>query len=93
MGGRKYDLRLYVLVTSFRPLKCYLFRHGFCRFCTVKYDDSANEMDNMQVHLLIRHNNETILPKEGKQGHTVKYKQLGGVHEGVPETPRAQVKG
>lgn len=51
MGGRKFDLRLYVLVTSFRPLKVYLFKHGFCRFCTVKYDDSANEMDNLYVHL------------------------------------------
>ncbi len=51
MGGRKFDLRLYVLVTSFRPLKAYLFKHGFCRFCTVKYDDSVSEMDNMYVHL------------------------------------------
>jgi tubulin polyglutamylase TTLL1 len=51
MGGRKFDLRLYVLVTSFRPLKVYFYRHGFARFCTVKYDDSANEMDNMYIHL------------------------------------------
>ncbi len=51
MGGRKFDLRLYVLVTSFRPLKVYQFKHGFGRFCTVKYDDSVNEMDNMYIHL------------------------------------------
>lgn len=51
IGGKKFDLRLYVLVTSFRPLKAYLFKLGFCRFCTVKYDTSVNEIDNMYVHL------------------------------------------
>lgn len=51
IGGKKFDLRLYVLVTSFRPLKAYLFQLGFCRFCTVKYDTSVTELDNMYVHL------------------------------------------
>ncbi|XP_018331645.1 probable tubulin polyglutamylase TTLL1 [Agrilus planipennis] len=51
IGGKKFDLRLYVLVTSFRPLKAYLFKLGFCRFCTVKYNSSVAELDNMYVHL------------------------------------------
>ncbi|KAF4524404.1 hypothetical protein B566_EDAN009320 [Ephemera danica] len=51
IGGKKFDLRLYVLVTSFRPLKAYLFKLGFCRFCTVKYDAAVQELDNMFAHL------------------------------------------
>ncbi len=51
IGGKKFDLRLYILVTSYRPLKCYWYRLGFARFCTVKYTSSATDMDNMFVHL------------------------------------------
>ena len=40
LRGYKYDLRLYVLVTSFDPLKIYLFRDGLVRLATVPYSTS-----------------------------------------------------
>ena len=40
-----------MLVTSFRPLRCYMYSHGFARFCNAKYSMSINEMDNPFIHL------------------------------------------
>lgn len=51
IGGKKFDLRLYVLVLSFKPLKCYLSDLGFARFCNAKYEDAAADLDNRFVHL------------------------------------------
>ncbi|XP_050537949.1 polyglutamylase complex subunit TTLL1-like isoform X2 [Daktulosphaira vitifoliae] len=51
IGGRKCDLRMYVLVTSFKPLKAYMYKSGFCRFCTVQYKTNLDDIDNVFVHL------------------------------------------
>ena len=38
IGGKKFDLRIYALVTSFYPLECWLYRNGFCRFTSTRFD-------------------------------------------------------
>lgn len=51
IDGLKYDLRIYVLVTSYDPLKIYLFKEGLVRFATEKYSTNANSLKKRFVHL------------------------------------------
>ncbi|XP_005096344.1 probable tubulin polyglutamylase TTLL9 isoform X2 [Aplysia californica] len=49
IGGRKFDIRVYVLVTSYSPLKAWLYRAGFARFANTRY--SLDSIDDNYVHL------------------------------------------
>lgn len=51
LGGHKFDLRLYVLVTSFGPLEAFLYRSGFARVATRPFTDSAAACGDKFVHL------------------------------------------
>ncbi|XP_061699472.1 tubulin polyglutamylase TTLL5 isoform X2 [Syngnathoides biaculeatus] len=47
----KFDVRLYVLVTSYDPLLIYVYEEGLARFATVKYDRTAKNIKNNFMHL------------------------------------------
>mmetsp|Transcript_37395 Transcript_37395/g.48376 ORF Transcript_37395/g.48376 Transcript_37395/m.48376 type:complete len:524 (-) Transcript_37395:125-1696(-) len=51
VAGRKFDIRLYALVTSFVPLTIWLYRSGFCRFSSVRYSTNPADLENSFVHL------------------------------------------
>ena len=52
IDDRKFDMRLYVLITSMTPLRVYLFPEGLARFATEKFQPvtSAN-MNQRYMHL------------------------------------------
>ena len=51
IDGLKFDLRIYVYVTSFDPLRVYLFNDGLTRFASRKYSNSVKTIGDKFMHL------------------------------------------
>lgn len=51
IGGNKFDLRIYVYVTSYDPLRIYVFSDGLVRFASCKYSSSMKTLNNKFMHL------------------------------------------
>ncbi|NXP54525.1 TTLL4 polyglutamylase, partial [Heliornis fulica] len=51
IDGKKFDLRIYVYVTCYDPLRVYLFKDGLVRFASCKYSSSMKSLSNKFVHL------------------------------------------
>ena len=69
--GFKYDLRIYALVTSFDPLKIYLFKEGLVRFATQKYTNNQKATNARFIHLTnysINKKNEDYVKNTGANG-------------------------
>ena len=49
--GRKYDFRLYVLITGFKPLRIYLNKEGLVRIATNNYSLSMKNINDSFIHL------------------------------------------
>ena len=48
---KKYDLRIYVLISSIAPLKIYLYHEGLVRFATENYNLNEKDLNNRYIHL------------------------------------------
>ncbi|XP_069015902.1 tubulin polyglutamylase ttll6 [Embiotoca jacksoni] len=52
IDGYKFDLRIYVLVTSCDPFSIFMFKEGLARFCTRKYNEPTHgNMEDVCMHL------------------------------------------
>jgi tubulin polyglutamylase TTLL4 len=64
INGFKFDLRIYALVTSFDPLKVYLFKEGLARFATKKYTNNPTATEKQFIHLtnysVNKHNDDYV---------------------------------
>jgi tubulin polyglutamylase TTLL5 len=50
INGHKFDLRIYVLVTSFDPFRVYVYKEGLTRFATEEYTTATNKKSRY-IHL------------------------------------------
>lgn len=51
INGFKYDLRVYVLVSSYDPLRVYVYNDGLVRFATEKYTLDPQDLKKRFIHL------------------------------------------
>ena len=51
INGYKYDLRIYIAVTSINPLRLYMYEEGLVRFATAKYKPLGTENFTKYTHL------------------------------------------
>jgi hypothetical protein len=52
INGLKYDLRIYVGITSINPLRIYIYEEGLARFATCQYREAGSDTRyNRYMHL------------------------------------------
>ncbi|XP_074404769.1 tubulin monoglutamylase TTLL4 isoform X2 [Zonotrichia albicollis] len=84
IGGKKFDLRLYVYVTCYDPLRVYLFKEGLVRFASCRYSSSVESLGNKFIHLTnysVNKKNAAYKPNSDEtacQGHKWALKALWG---------------
>lgn len=72
---RKFDIRLYVLVSSIEPMRIYMHSAGMARFCTHKYVENSCPKD------LYMHLTNFSLNKDDKG-----FKRSDGVNENIDDS-------
>ncbi|XP_055944418.1 tubulin polyglutamylase TTLL6-like [Argiope bruennichi] len=76
MESFKFDLRLYVLITSIRPLRIYIYKEGLVRLATIPYKKpNSSNLKKKRMHLTnyaINRDSGEKNPEEVKENHCKK---------------------
>ena len=81
LRGYKYDMRIYILVTCYEPLKAYMFQQGLVRLATVPYTTAKGSLKKRFIHLT----NFSVNKKN------VDYKKnTGGIDSSDPTKPEEE---
>ena len=79
IDGRKFDMRIYIVVTCYDPLRAYICEEGLVRFATGKYSRSLKSLKNRFVHLtnysVNKNSDEFVKPTSNAAGNGVEQTQ------------------
>ena len=79
IDGRKFDMRIYIIVTCYDPLRAYICEEGLVRFATGKYSRSLKSLKNRFVHLtnysVNKNSDEFVKPTSSADGKSVQQTQ------------------
>jgi len=78
LEGHKYTIRIYALITSFDPLRLYIYADGLVRICSEKYSNDLSTLKNLFVHI---DSIDINIVKEKEFDEAVKGSDL--IHEGL----------
>ena len=80
LNNKKFDLRIYVLVTACDPLRVYIFKEGMVRFCTSEYQaPKSSNLGEAYAHLTnfsLNKKNEAFDFAENKKKLTTVFAEL-----------------
>jgi hypothetical protein len=69
--GKKYDLRIYILITGHSPLKIYIYNYGVVRRASNKYNLDFDNLNNSYIHLtnvaINEHNSKINIKEDNKE--------------------------
>jgi tubulin polyglutamylase TTLL4 len=87
--GYKFDLRVYVVVTSFDPLKIYIFDELLVRLATTKYQSSTKKLSERTMHLtnysINKHNAAYVKNQDDGAASPTRQRDLNSGLEGEEE--------
>ncbi|CAG2214870.1 TTLL9 [Mytilus edulis] len=89
IGGRKFDVRVYVLVCSYNPLKVWLYRGGFARFSNTRF--SLDSIEDTYVHLTnvaVQKNAPDYDPEKGCKWSTQQLRKYLAAKHGVDKVQK-----
>ena len=68
INGLKFDIRLYVVLTSIDPLIIYVYNEGLVRFCTERYDMTlmGNRFSHLTNYSINKRNKRFVVNKEAE---------------------------